>query len=173
MDAEPRKPRTRLELAETIAARGELCRRMEAHLRYRFRLSAPEVEDVMQDVVLELMRYDEPLREAEGLSFRILHLRTLQFLRNKGVRREEPIEDDTRTADDWSAPDLQTDVLILLRQTLAQASPACRRLIRAHYLEGKTLKETAETLSYASSNVVWTLLDRCIRRLRSIFGATR
>lgn len=173
MDAEPRKPRTRLELAETIAAKGDLRRRLEAHLRYRFRLSAPEVEDVMQDVVLELMRYDEPLREAEGLSFRILHLRTLQFLRNKGVRREEPIEDDTRTADDWSAPDLQTDVLILLRQTLAQASPACRRLIRAHYLEGKTLKETAETLSYASSNVVWTLLDRCIRRLRSIFGATR
>ncbi len=173
MDAEPRTPRTRLELAETIAAKGDLRRRMEAHLRYRFRLSAPEVEDVMQDVVLELMRYDEPLREAEGLSFRILHLRTLQFLRNKGVRREEPIEDDTKTADDWSAPDPQTDVLILLRQTLAQASPACRRLIRAHYLEGKTLKETAEALSYASSQVVWTLLDRCIRRLRAVFGATR
>lgn len=77
MDAEPRTPRTRLELAETIAATGDLRRRMEAHLRYRFRLSAPEVDDVMQDVLLELMRYDEPLREAEGLSFRILHLRTL------------------------------------------------------------------------------------------------
>jgi hypothetical protein len=50
MDAEPRTPRTRLELAETIAAKGDLSRRMEAHLRYRFRLSAPEVEDVMQDV---------------------------------------------------------------------------------------------------------------------------
>lgn len=173
MDAEPRTPRTRLEFAETIAAKGDLCRRMEAHLRYRFRLSAPEVEDVMQDVLLELMRYDEPLREAEGFSFRVLHLRTLQFLRNKGVRREEPIEDDTKTADDWLAPDPRTDVHLLLRQTLAQASPACRRLIRAHYLEGKTLKETAETLSYASSNVVWTLLDRCIRRLRAIFGAAR
>ena len=89
------------------------------------------------------------------------------------MRREEPIEDDTKTPDDWSAPDPQTDVFILLRQTLAQASPACRRLIRAHYLEGKTLKETAEALSYASSQVVWTLLDRCIRRLRAVFGATR
>lgn len=173
MDAEPRTPRTRLELAETIAAKGDLRRRMEAHLRYRFRLSAPEVDDVMQDVLLELMRYDEPLREAEGLSFHILHLRTLQFLRNKGVRREEPLEADTRTADDWTAPDLHPDVLVLLRQTLAQTSPACRRLIRSHYLEGKTLKETAETLSYASRSVVWTLLDRCIRRLRAIFGASR
>ena len=124
MDAEPRTPRTRLELAETIAAKGDLRRRMEAHLRYRFRLTAPEVDDV-------------------------------------------------RTADDWPAPDLHPDVRVLLRQTLAQASPACRRLIRAHYLEGKTLKETAETLSYASSGVVWVLLDRCIRRLRAIFGAPR
>ena len=56
---------------------------------------------------------------------------------------------------------------------LSQATPACRRLIRAHYLEGKTLKETAETLSYASSHVVWTLLDRCIRRLRAALGAAR
>lgn len=173
MDAEPRTPRTRLELAETIAARGDLCRRMEAHLRYRFRLSAPEVEDVMQDVLLELMRYDEPLREPEGFTFRILHLRTLQFLRNKGVRREEPIEDDSKSADDLFAPDSRTDVHILLRQTLAQASPACRRLIRAHYLEGKTLKETAEALAYASTSVVWVLLDRCIRRLRAVLGATR
>ena len=173
MDAEHRIPRTRLELAEFIATKGDLRRRMEAHLRYRFRLSAPEVEDLMQDVLLELMRYDEPVREAEGLAFRILHLRTLQFLRNRGVRREAPIEDDTRTADERVAPDLRTEVHILLRQTLAQASPACRRLIRAHYLEGKTLKETAEALAYASTSVVWVLLDRCIRRLRAVLGATR
>lgn len=62
------------------------------------------------------------------------------------MRREEPIEDDTKTADDWSSPDPHTETHVLLRQTLAQASPACRRLIRAHYLEGKTLKETAEAL---------------------------
>ena len=173
MDAEPRTPRTRLALAESIAGPGDLRRRMEAHVRYRFRLSAPEVEDLMQDVVLELMRWEEPVRDAEGLAFRILHLRTLQFLRNRGVRREEPIEDDTKNADDLPGPSPQTDVLILLRQTLAQASPACRRLIRAHYLEGRTLKETAETLSYASTNVVWTLLDRCIRRLRAVLGVTR
>lgn len=173
MDAEPRTPRTRLELAENIAGRGDLRRRMESHVRHRFRLSAPEVDDVIQDVVLELMRYEEPVRDSEGLAFRILHLRTLQVLRNRGVRREDPIEDDLRTAEDLPIPGPDVDVGILLRQTLAQATPACRRLIRAHYLEGKTLKETAETLSYASLNVVWTLLDRCIRRLRSVLGVTR
>ena len=173
MDAEPRTPRTRLELAENIAGRGDLRRRMEAHVRHRFRLSAPEVDDVIQDVVLELMRYDEPVRDSEGLVFRILHLRTLQLLRRRGVRREEPIEDDLRTAEDLPIQGPDADVRILLRQTLAQTTPACRRLIRAHYLEGKTLKETAEALSYASLNVVWTLLDRCIRRLRSVLGVTR
>ncbi|MBK8598508.1 MAG: sigma-70 family RNA polymerase sigma factor [Holophagales bacterium] len=146
---------------------------MEAHVRHRFRLSAPEVDDVIQDVVLELMRYEEPVRDSEGLVFRILHLRTLQLLRRRGVRREEPIEDDLRTAEDLPIQGPDADVRILLRQTLAQTTPACRRLIRAHYLEGKTLKETAEALSYASLNVVWTLLDRCIRRLRSVLGVTR
>ena len=173
MDAEPRIPRTRLALAENIAGQGDLRRRMEAHVRHRFRLSAPEVEDLMQDVVLELMRHEEPVRDSEGLAFRILHLRSLQLLRNRGVRREDPIEDDTKSADDLPGPSPHTDLLVLLRQTLAQASPACRRLIRAHYLEGRTLKETAETLSYASSSVVWTLLDRCIRRLRAVLGVTR
>jgi RNA polymerase sigma factor (sigma-70 family) len=173
VDAEPRIPRTRLELAEFIAARSDLRRRMEARLRSRFRLTASEVDDLMQDVLLELMRHDEPVRDVEGLAFRILHLRSLQFLRNRGIRAEEPLEvsdsEDQELA--ISAPD--ADVLVLLRQALAQASPACRRLIRAHYLEGRTLKETATALSYASSNVVWTLLDRCIRRLRTAVGATR
>lgn len=173
MDAEPRTPRTRLELAEAIAREGDLRRRMEAHLRYRFRLSASEVEDLMQDVLLELMRHEEPVRDADGLAFRILHLRSLQFLRNKGVRAETPLDSGGAPDGDVPAPAADADLVVLLRQALAQATPACRRLIRAHYLEGRTLKETAEALSYASSNVVWTLLDRCIRRLRAAVGATR
>lgn len=173
MDAEPRSPRTRLELAEFIAAGGDLRSRMEARIRQRFRLSAPEVEDVMQDVLLELMRYDEPVRDFEALAFRILHLRSLQVLRYKGVRREDPIEDESVFADNLSAPGVSADLLVLLRQSLAQVSPACRRLLRAHYLEGRTLKETAQLLSYASVNNVWTLLDRCIRRLRATLGVPR
>jgi RNA polymerase sigma factor (sigma-70 family) len=173
MDAEPRSPRTRLEIAETIAAEGDLRRRMVAHVRYRFRLSAPEVEDLMQDVLLELMRYDEPVRDAEGFAFRVLHLRCLQFIRNRGVRGETPLEEQEADSGALSAPVLHADVRVLLKQCLAQATPACRRLIRAHYLEGRTLKETAEALSYASPHVVWTLLDRCIRRLRATLGGGR
>ncbi len=174
MDAEHRIPRTRLELAESIAARGDLRRRMEAYARHRFRLSAPEVEDLMQDVLLELMRHDEPVREAEGLAFRILHLRCLQLLRRRAVRAELPLESIVSPEGDVEAPSAAgAEVLVWLRQALSQVSPACRRLIRAHYVEGRTLKETAEALSYASSNVVWTLLDRCIRRLRAAVGATR
>lgn len=173
MDAEPRIPRTRLELAESIGAGGDLRRRMEARLRQRFRLSAPEIEDIMQDVLLELMRHDEPVRDAEALAFRILHLRGLQLLRYRSVRRETPIEADLGGSDGVTAPDAPADLVVLLRQSLAQVSPACRRLLRAHYVEGRTLKETAEHLSYASANGVWTLLDRCVRRLRAILGVTR
>lgn len=173
MDAEPRTPRTRLELAEFIAAGGDLRRRMEARVRQRFRLSAPEVEDIMQDVLLELMRYDEPVRDFEALAFRILHLRSLQVLRYKGVRREDPIEDEATLAGALPSREAPADLLVLLRQSLAQVSPACRRLLRAHYLEGRTLKETAALLSYASVNNVWTLLDRCVRRLRATLRVPR
>lgn len=170
MDAEPRTPRTRLELAEKIAEDGPLRGRMEAFVRQRFRLSAPEVEDIMQDVLLELMRHDEPVRDPEALAFRIAHLRALQVLRYKSVRREAPIEADLGPAERFAAPDAPADLVVLLRQSLAQVSPACRRLIRSHYIEGRTLRETAERLSYASANGVWTLLDRCVRRLRTILG---
>ncbi len=173
MDAEPRTPRTRLELAESIAAGGDLRSRMEARVRQRFRLSAPEVDDVMQDVLLELMRYDEPVRDSEALAFRVLHLRSLQVIRYKAVRRETRIDDEVGLGDRLAGSDVPADLVVLLRQSLAQASPACRRLIRAHYLEGRTLKETAAALSYASANNVWTLLDRCVRRLRAVLGAVR
>jgi RNA polymerase sigma factor (sigma-70 family) len=146
---------------------------MEAHVRQRFRLSAPEVEDIMQDVLLELMRYDEPVRDSEALAFRVVHLRSLQVLRYKAVRRESPVEDEVGFGDRAVTSGVPVELLILVKQTLRQATPACRRLLRAHYLEGRTLKETAATLSYASANNVWTLLDRCVRRLRSVLGATR
>lgn len=174
MDAEARTPQTRLQLAESIAARGDLYRRMAGFVRHRFRLSPAETEDLMQDVLLELMRHDEPVRNAEGLAFRILNLRCLQVLRRRGVRAELPLDSDVPSgcdAEETILPDL--DARAFLRQALSRSSPACRRLIRAHYVEGRTLKETAEALSYASSNVVWMLLDRCIRRLRVAVGAGR
>lgn len=172
MDAEPRTPRTRLELAEVIAAGGDLRRRMEAYVRYRFRLAPQEVDDLMQDALLELMRHDGQVRDPDGLAFRIVHVRSLQVLRNRGIRREEPIDErDSAEAIPAAAP--PADVLVLLRQSLARVSPACRSLLRSHYLEGRTLRETAAELSYASPHVVWTLLDRCIRRLRAVLGATR
>lgn len=173
MDAEPRTPRTRLELAESIAARGDLRSRMEAHVRQRFRLSAPEVEDVMQDVLLELMRHDEPVRDSEALAFRMLHLRSLQVIRYKAVRRETRAEEDEELDDRAGTGEVPVEALVLVKQALRQATPACRRLLRAHYLEGRTLKETARVLSYSSPENVWTLLDRCVRRLRAALGATR
>lgn len=174
MDAVSGIPQTRLELAESIAARGDLCRRMEGYARRRFRLTASEVEDLMQDVLMELMRYDEPVRAAEGLAFRVLHLRCLQLLRRRGVRAELPLEMVALSDGDVEEPvQSEPDIRIFLRQALSRSTPACRRLIRAHYLEGRTLKETAEALSYSSSNVVWTLLDRCIRRLRAAVGVSR
>lgn len=173
MDAEPRTPRTRLELAESIAAGGDLRSRMEAHVSQRFRLSASEVEDIMQDVLLELMRYDEPVRDSDALAFRILHLRSLQVLRYKAVRRETRVEDEASFDDRAGTGPVPVELLVLVKQTLRQATPACRRLLRAHYLEGRTLKETAQILSYSSPNNVWTLLDRCVRRLRAALGAMR
>ena len=139
MDAEPRTPRTRLELAEAIAAGGALRRRMEARLRQRFRLSAAEVDDIVQDVLLELMRHDEPVRDPEALAFRVLHLKGLQSIRRQNTRRETSIDAEPAGFDGPLDPDAPADLRALLRQSLAPVSPACRRLLRAHYLGVRTL----------------------------------
>ena len=44
---------------------------------------------------------------------------------------------------------------------------------RGRTLLGRTLKETARALSYASPNNVWALLARCVQRLRAALGANR
>lgn len=170
MDVEARAPRTRRELAQALAEDCALRRRLVLHARFRFRLSPVEVEDVMQEALYDLMRQDGPVREPEGFAFRVVHQRCLQYLRYRSVRPEVPIQAVPAEVD---VPTGQpsAEVGVLLREALAQVSPACRGLLRSHYLEGHSLKETAAALSYASVSVVWTLLDRCIRRLRALLGA--
>lgn len=173
MDARSRTPKTRLELAESIATGGELSRRLEAHARLRFRLPASDAEDAVQDVCLELMRRDEPVHDPEALAFRILQYRCAHFLRARAIRREVLAGDVPGFADDLASPDRRVELNALLSRAVAEATPACRRLLLAHYVEGRSLRETAEALSYASPNNVWALLDRCIRKLRAVLGANR
>lgn len=170
MDVETGVPRTRLELARHLAADAEMRRRLVEHGRRRFRLSAHEIEDLMQETALELIRRDGPVREPAGLAFHVFHFRCLQYLRKRGVRGEalEGAADLDR-ADPGTGSQV-TEATVLLGEALASVSAPCRRLLVAHYLEGFTFKETAEKLAYASSSVAWTLLARCLRRLRGLLG---
>lgn len=173
MDAKARTPTTRRELAESIAAEGDLRRRLAAHARLRFRLPASAAEDLVQDVCLELMRRDGPVRDPEALAFRILRYECLHLLRSARWRREVSEEEVSGLADRTSAPGASIELLALVRQAVAGVSPACRRLLHSHYVEGRSLKETANALSYASPNNVWALLARCVQRLRAALGVNR
>ncbi len=172
MDAKPRTPTTRRELAESIATEGDLRRRLAAHARLRFRLPASAAEDLVQDVCLELMRRDGPVRDPEALAFRILRYECLHLLRSARCRREVSEEEVSGLAD-RAVPDPSIELLAIVRQALAGVTPACRRLLHSHYVEGRSLKETASALSYASPNNVWALVTRCVQRLRAALGANR
>jgi len=52
------------------------------------------------------------------------------------------------------------------RHILETVSSSCRRILLAYYMEGRSLKETAEAIPTPYPGV-WNTINRCLRRLRA------
>jgi RNA polymerase sigma factor (sigma-70 family) len=160
MDAALERTRTGAEVAEDLATDLVQQRRLAAYARSRFGIDAAESEDLVQETIVELLRCNSAILHANGFVFRVFHLRccarTEQDVRFRSVRSR------TRSADRLE-PAVEDHVL--LREGFSRISPSCQRLLRAYYLEGKSLKETALESSLASSGV-WKLINRCLQRLK-------
>lgn len=161
MDATLERPRTGPEVAEDLATDTVQQRRLVAYARSRFGIDASASEDLVQETIVELLRSASAIQHANGFVFRIFHLRccahTEQDVRARGVRARAPRTDRVET---------RVEEHVLLREGFGRLSPTCQRLLRAYYIEGKSLKETAAECSLASSGV-WKLINRCLRRLKT------
>jgi RNA polymerase sigma factor (sigma-70 family) len=166
MDDVPEQPTASAEVAEALMADREQRRRLSTYARVRFGIVEEDVEDVLQETALDVMRTAGPILRPDGFVFQVFHAKCCRHLRGRTARRAVLALADAHGTVHLSVPvGPGSEELLALKQGLARISSRCRRLLRAHYLEGKSLRETADEMSVAGSGV-WNLINRCLRRLK-------
>ncbi len=166
MDVVPERPKASVEVAEALLVDREQRRRLCTYARRKFGIFEEDVEDLLQETALEVMRAVGPILRPDGFVFQVFHARCCRHLRHRTAQRVVVALADGGDSLAISAPNGPTrEEFLALRQGLSRISVKCRRLLRAHYLEGKGLRETAEEMAVAASGV-WNLINRCLRRLK-------
>lgn len=164
MSADPVRSHAGTDVAEALAAdRG---RRVElaAWAHGSLGLSSTDIEDVLQETYIELLRYPAPIHNPEGFTFRVFQARCCKLHRHRQAR---PDTSATNVGlDCLQAPAQAIDERLAVEQGMARLTPRCRRLILAYYFEGKMPRETVREVGLSSAKVVSEITSRCLRRLR-------
>jgi RNA polymerase sigma factor (sigma-70 family) len=166
MESEVSSPTSR-EIAEAIVLDGEQRSRLVTYARSRFGIESDDAQDLLQETALELLRHRTIVRSPHGFTFKVFHARCCRFLQARQANRRvfsgahEPAE----IACDASAPET-ADRKLELRKVLETVSSSCRKILLAHYVEGRSLRETAQAMPLPYSGV-WNTISRCLRRLRA------
>jgi len=154
------------EIAQAVALDGEQRSRLVAYARSHFGIGPDDAQDLLQETALELLRQRILVRSPRGFTFRVFHRRCCQFIRHRREDRqvfthpEEPVEVcDPALAD-------TADRHLTLRRVMDTISSSCRKILLAYYVEGRSLKETAQAIPLPYPGV-WNTINRCLRRLRA------
>jgi RNA polymerase sigma factor (sigma-70 family) len=158
-------PISTAQIAEAILLDQGRRRQLLAYASSRFGIDGSDAEDLLQETVLELLRCQTTILRPEGFAFAVFRSRCLRFVSGK-IAARGVFSDDDASAIEPSAPAfVETDEHVALQEALDTISAACRRLLRAYYVEGQSLREAAQTVSLAYSSVAKTI-SRCLHRLR-------
>jgi DNA-directed RNA polymerase specialized sigma24 family protein len=60
----------------------------------------------------------------------------------------------------------ELDSRLLVQRGLEEISASCRKLLHAYYVEGRSLRESADAMALAYSGV-WKTINRCLKKLRA------
>jgi RNA polymerase sigma factor (sigma-70 family) len=153
------------EIAEAVLLDQERRRQLFSYASARFGITPSDAEDLLQETVLELLRCQNCIRSPEGFVFAVFRSRCSRFVAGKVAANGVFANKDASTVEPLSPAPLETDVQVALREALEGISAACRRLLRAYYVEGQSLREAAHTVSLAYSSVSKTI-SRCLQKLR-------
>lgn len=160
-------PPTATQLAESVLLDASHRGKLLAYARSRFGIGPEDAEDLLQDTLLELLLQRANVRSPEGFVFTLFRLCCSRHLAASRASRHVFIPEAGSPEPTPSASGTEaTDRRVTLRQALGGISSTCRRLLCAFYVEGRSLRETAETLELAQSGVSKTI-NRCLRRLRA------
>jgi len=163
---ETQAPPTTRQVAEAVFLDPEQRKRLFSYAWSRFEIGPEDAQDLLQETALELLRQRSLVQSPNGFVFNVFHLRCCRFLKRSQAHREifaggEAIAETTPCPFGPEKMDRQ----VALRQALAEISASCRKLLLAYYVEGRSLREAAETTAVAYSGI-WKTISRCLKRLR-------
>ncbi len=135
-----------------------------AQRRYGIRREA--AEDVLQDAAVQLLAQRQRVRKPRAYLFTVFRIRCRRYL-GSSLRYSNATQLPDESLD-FSDDDQETAAgrSIALREGLVRISSACRKILAAHYIEGCSLRETAERMTLAYAGIT-KAISRCLKRLRA------
>jgi RNA polymerase sigma factor (sigma-70 family) len=158
-------PISTAQIAEAILLDQGRRRQLLAYACSRFGISGSDAEDLLQETVLELLRCQTSIRRPEGFVFAVFRSRCVRHVAGRVAAHGVFSEHDASAIEPPTQTFVEADENFALQEALDTVSAACRRLLRAYYVEGQSLREAASTVSLAYSSVAKTI-SRCLQRLR-------
>jgi len=144
--------------------------RLVAYAHARFGIDDDTVEDLLQETAIELLRLRTLVRSPRGFVFTVFHARCCRYLRHAQAERRMFSRSECTVAEEteaYGATDCEeVDSRLLIQRGFEEISDSCRRLLHAYYLEGQSLRESAETMALKYSGV-WKTINRCLKKLRA------
>ena len=154
------------QIAETVLQDPGRRGRLVSFARGRYGIGAADAEDLVQDTALELLRYRASVQSPEGFVFAVFRSRCVRFAASRSRRPERTGVGELCDAIPAAATAEKADQKLALRQALSEISSACRRILSAYYVEGRSLGEAAHSAELAASGAQKTI-TRCLKRLRA------
>jgi RNA polymerase sigma factor (sigma-70 family) len=153
------------DLAEALLLDRSECERLIGLAFRRFGIRRVDAEEVLAETLLELSASGALVHSPKGFAFRVFYVRCCRWLEREGRRAETPVGLDPAGGDRVSLPGSDPGLALAVRQAFAKLSATCRRLLKGYYVEGLSLRETAETTGH-SSKQVWKRLNSCLKKLK-------
>lgn len=117
--------------------------------REKFRIDRDTAEYLLQETAVILVGTDAKIRKPDGFAYRVFYSRCCHFVERQASRKKLRAVSDKELA-------------LAFRHGLARLSPTCQKLLRGHYLEGRTLDAAEQGL-----------VSRSFARLKRIDAAVK
>lgn len=159
-------PQTPRQVVESLLLDSEERCRLLGFARSRFGMRREAAEDVLQETAVQLLAQRKRVRNPRAYLYTVFRVRCRRYLGSSLRYSDAVAVPDESFKTSASDPETDSGRSIALREGLVRISSACRKLLAAHYMEGCSLRETAERMTLAYSGIT-KAISRCLKRLRA------
>ena len=161
-----------------VHAEGQLARSLDwesldGHLRHRlvhaatsrFGLTLEESEDVLQTVLVRVLRHNPRVHDPVAYVTRAFWYGCLNRLRAMG---RTPLFDELSDTSAAFAPETG-DAAAMVQHAFSRTDRLCRTLVKHYFLEEGTLATAAAAAGYTGKSI-WRKVQRCLKAMRECLG---